>query len=223
MPMSVQENLAKIQQQLSAHKGVRLVAVTKYATLDQMREAFACGLRDFGENKIQDVERKQQALPSEMVEKVRWHFLGHLQRNKVKFTRHRRFHLIHSIDSWALAEKLSLLNQQDQVQQPVLLQVNITRDSQKSGFLEETLLAEFPRLITLPGLVIQGLMTIGPYPVEDALSRACFCRLRDLRRHLAETFDIPLPELSMGMSQDFHHAIECDATIVRIGDRLFAT
>lgn len=219
--MSVKQNLNALMQEVPQDRTVRVVVVTKYATLEQMQDAFEWGIRDFGENKIQDYERKTAQLPPEFVSAVRWHFLGHLQSNKINKTLGNRFDLIHSIDSLELAQKLSNRNEQHRTQQPVLLQVNLTREPQKSGFPEEVLRDTFSHLIQLQGISIQGLMTIGPYTTDAQASKHCFCHLRDLRDQLVHQFGKPLPELSMGMSQDFAHAIECGATIIRIGNRIF--
>jgi PLP dependent protein len=223
MTTCVSRNLDALAQELPAHRPVTLVVVSKYATADQMVEAFRWGVRDFGENRIQDVENKLKELPAEMRTEVRWHFLGHLQRNKAKKAVEMGFHLIHSLDSMALAQKLSVLSQEHSLQQPVLVQLNLTQEPQKTGFSEDALHQIYPQLIALPGLTIQGLMTIGPHPVNVNESKQIFCHLHDLRDRLVQAFGHPLPQLSMGMSQDFQHAIECGATIIRIGNRIFGS
>jgi pyridoxal phosphate enzyme (YggS family) len=197
---------------------IQLVAVTKTATLLQMQDIYALGVHDFGENRIQAIDEKQAWLPSVMRQKIRWHFIGHLQRNKVIRTRYNRFELIHSVDSVALAQKLSQMNVADNTQQRVLLQVNITREPQKTGFSPEDLMAEFPRLLAFSGINIQGLMAIG---VQGGDAQALFSAVRDLRDTLSNVWTYPLPELSMGMSRDVDHAVRCGATIIRIGHRLF--
>ncbi len=214
--MSLSEKYQALLQALPANHAVRVVAVTKYATMAQMMEAYEAGIRDFGENKIQDVEAKIHAFPE-----VRWHMIGHLQKNKAKKAVELGFDLIHSIDSLALAQKVSLYSEALERKQAVLLQVNITREPQKTGFPEEALWRDFPQLMALQGIDIQGLMTIGPYTDEVAQSIACFRHLHDLRDKLKDQFACALPELSMGMSKDFFHAIECGATIIRIGSHLF--
>jgi pyridoxal phosphate enzyme (YggS family) len=215
----IKDNLDTLQQQLPPD--VTLVAVTKYATLEQMIEAYEWGVRDFGENKIQDWERKLVDLPPEVAYGVRWHFLGHLQKNKAKHTVGGKIHLIHSVDSVALAQKLAILNEGAGTRQDVLLQVNISREPQKTGFLEEDLISAFPQIMDLSCLRLQGLMTIAPNTDNAAERHACFSRLHALRDMLSNQFSIPLPHLSMGMSDDFHHAIECGATIIRIGSHIF--
>ncbi len=219
--VSIQANIAQIQSQFPAGREICLVAVSKYTTPQQMIEAYHCGIRDFGENKIQDVIRKKSELPAEIEPKIRWHFLGHLQKNKAVKAIELGFYCIHSVDSLALAQKLSTLALAHGIKQRVLLQVNLTREPQKSGFLEADLAHVFPQLIMLEGLQINGLMTIGPNPPTPEASPAVFCKLKSLRDNLSHESGIALPDLSMGMSQDFHHALKCGATIIRVGNRLF--
>jgi PLP dependent protein len=199
-------------------KAITVVAVSKYATLDQMREAFDAGIRDFGENKVQVALQKQHDLPESIVKQCKWHLLGALQKNKVSKAASGAFDLIHSIDSVALAEKISTTALSKQA---VLLQVNLTREPQKTGFLKETLRAQFSDLLTLPGLKIEGLMCMGPNPPEKRVSTACFQELSALAQELRGRYQIKLPKLSMGMSQDFEFALNSDATIIRVGHHLF--
>lgn len=219
--MSIRQKFHDVLQQLPSDGLVRVVAVTKYATADRMIEAYEAGIREFGENKIQDVEAKFQKLPDEIVRNVRWHMIGHLQKNKAKKAVQLGFSLIHSIDSLELAQKISAACESLNMKQPALLQVNITREPQKTGFLEETLRQEFPQIMGLGGLDIQGLMTIGPHTDDALASIACFGHLHDLRDTLEDQFGHALRELSMGMSKDFNHAIKSGATIIRIGTHLF--
>lgn len=219
--MSIQANVEAIYRQLPAERTVRVVGVSKYATLAQMQDAFDAGLREFGENKVQDAARKMAELPSPMVSTCRWHLLGHLQKNKARKAVSLGFALIHSVDSLALAELLSELSIERGTRQSVLLQLNLTREPQKSGFLLETLRQDYPRILALPGIMVAGLMTMGPHGADHAASKSVFCRLRDLRDDLVAACGHPLPELSMGMSDDYAHALECGATIIRIGNRIF--
>jgi len=214
--MSFAEKYTALLKALPQDHAVRVVVVSKYATLDQMKEAYEAGIRDFGENKIQDVEAKSLVMPG-----IRWHMIGHLQKNKAKKAVELGVCLIHSIDSLALAQKVSDCSEALQRRQPVLLQVNITREPQKTGFLEEVLWRDFPQLMALHGLDVQGLMTVGPHTDDALQSIACFRYLHELRDKLKDQFACALPELSMGMSKDFFHAIESGATIIRIGSHLF--
>lgn len=221
--ISVAENVKTLYQSLPPEKNIRVVAVSKYASIPQMLEAYDAGIQDFGENKIQDLERKIQALPQAFLANVQWHFLGHLQRNKAAKTLTLPIALIHSLDSVALAEKLSALNEANGTCQSVLLQVNLTQEPQKTGFSEEDLFASFSHLVALKGIAIMGLMAMGPHTPNAQESKHYFCHLKELRNNLNMRFGHPLPELSMGMSEDYVHAIECGATIIRVGNRLFAS
>lgn len=219
--MSIQERLAELKKELPTNNPPRLVAVSKYATPAQMMEAYACGIRNFGESRIQDVETKFRTLPPEMVQDCRWHFIGHLQRNKVNKAVALGFHLIHSVDSLRLAEALSAAALTRGIRQAVLLQINLTDETQKSGFSESQIRQEFLRLLELPGLDIRGLMTIGPHTSDEQAVKSTFCELKRLQEQLIEQSGHPMSECSMGMSEDFHHAMQCGATILRIGSRIF--
>lgn len=221
--MSIERNLENIRAKLPGNRQVTLVVVSKYATNEQLLEAYRCGVRDFGENRIQDVERKCNELPDEVVHSIRWHFQGHLQRNKVKKTRHKRFHLIHSVDSTRLAQKLAEDNEANNTIQPVLLQLNLTGDPNKYGFSTIAFQEACDSLLALKGIDVQGLMTIGPYPPEPQACIQCFGQLRALRDEMEQRYNRTLPHLSMGMTQDFEHALECGATIIRIGSGVFGS
>ncbi|MCA9807479.1 MAG: YggS family pyridoxal phosphate-dependent enzyme [Cyanobacteria bacterium HKST-UBA06] len=224
----IESNLNRLQAELAPYPNTTLVAVTKYCTLDQMVAAYQCGLRDFGENKIQDVAAKQPLLLAAGCPDIRWHFIGHLQSNKVNKTKPSQLsvplHLIHSIDSLALAEKLNRAHQSDAHTQAVLLQVNLTGEAQKSGFDEATLLKDYKMLsnpAALPHLAIHGLMAMGPHPADAEASSQCFARLARLRDRLCHDFGALLPHLSMGMSEDYAWALKNGATIIRVGSALF--
>lgn len=185
-----------------------------------MAEAMQAGVTEFGENRVQEALRKQEQLA--YADSIRWHFIGHLQSNKVKQVVG-RFALIHSIDSLSLAAEVSKAALKLQVVQPVLLQVKLAADPSKSGFSPEQLRQEFKRLLDLPGIKIDGLMTITPLTSDEALRKMCFEGLRLLRDELQEVYGVELKELSMGMSQDFAEAIACGSTMVRLGKAVFGS
>jgi hypothetical protein len=191
---------------------VKLVVVSKGRNPDEIRALYTRGIRDFGENRVQEAEEKRRFLPPD----IRWHFIGNLQANKVrKVVGH--FACIHSISSLELALKASALG----IAQDVLLEVNIAQEASKHGMSEEELLRDFSRFAALPNIRIRGLMTMAPLfrrqdTVEIESVRSTFRRARALRDRLN------LSELSMGMSQDFELAIEEGATIVRIGSAVFS-
>jgi len=225
--MTFRDRLAHIQDAIATHaegRPVTLVAVSKYATLAQMEEAYEAGVRHFGENKVQDALAKMEQFSPECLKDTHWHFIGNLQTNKVKKTLG-RFDLIHAVDSVRLADALSTTSLAAGNVQNVLLQVNLSEDVTRHGFLPDALFEVFPEMLSLKGIAVRGLM--GMAPPEASLSgderalKSVFCRLRDVRDQLAEEAKIALPELSMGMTHDFTHALACGATIIRIGNYLF--
>jgi hypothetical protein len=149
-----------------------------------------------------------------------WHFIGHLQTNKVKQAIG-RFSLIQSVDSLHLAQEISRVAAQNDVTQHVLLQVKIADDEAKFGFSAEQLTEVFPQILQLANIQIDGLMTITPLTEDENLWRQCFNGLKQLRDDLEKTHGVSLPELSMGMSGDWQEAITCGATMVRIGRAIF--
>jgi PLP dependent protein len=195
---------------------VRLVAVTKGHPLERAREAAAAGLSDLGESRVQEALAKQAAWPEAP---VRWHLVGHLQRNKARQAVG-RFALIHSLDSVRLADALESAAVASGVVQEVLVEVNVAREPQKSGALPEEAPALAAHAAALPHLAVRGLMTIAPYGATVEEQHRVFRGLRELRDSLA-TSSLDLAVLSMGMSDDFEAAVEEGATMVRLGTILF--
>ena len=170
----------------------------------------------FGESKVQEARAKIPLLPSHL----RWHFIGHLQKNKV---RHALpfFELIHSIDSVDLANQVERIGKEDGLFPRILLQVNVAGEGSKFGFKPEALIESMEQLLELERLSIEGLMTIPPLATDAEKSRPHFARLQSLRSKLEQRFNLKLPHLSMGMSDDFVVGIEEGATLVRIGTKIF--
>lgn len=195
---------------------VRIVAVTKGHPLERAREAVAEGLLDLGENRVQEALGKQAAWPDAP---VRWHMIGHLQRNKVRLVIG-RFALIHSLDSMRLADALDTAAAAAGVVQDVLLEVNAGREPQKTGAMPEEAPLLLAHAARLPHLAVRGLMTIAPDTEDVEVQRRVFRELRLLRESLA-TSSLELAVLSMGMSGDFEVAVEEGATMVRLGTILF--
>lgn len=195
---------------------VRLLAVSKLHPAEAVRALFEAGQREFGENYVQEALAKMDALPAG----VSWHFIGHLQTNKVRNVVG-RFSLLHGVDSLKLARSLHDKAQSQGVLQDVLVQVNLAGEVQKSGILESDLppLAEF--LADGTHLRWRGLMLMPPFFDDPERARPWFARLRTLAETLRARYGLPLPELSMGMTGDFEAAIEEGATLVRIGTRIF--
>jgi pyridoxal phosphate enzyme (YggS family) len=188
-------------------KEVRLVAVTKGRTVEEIREkVLRYGAFPLGESRVQEALKKMELLQAE------WHLVGPLQRNKAKFAP--RFHLIHSLDSLRLAEAREGVGAKAGMRLGVLLEVNLGREPQKHGFLEEELPEALARVREMPHLEVLGLMTVPPMGPEGVV-RPIFRRLSQL----ADRFG--LPERSMGMSQDYEWAVEEGATMVRVGRALF--
>lgn len=183
---------------------VKIVAVTKNHAWPECEFLYKSGARNFGENRIQEALPKMEEAPHD----IDWHFIGNIQSNKINKIG-RRFKLIHSVDSYDIAKKISDYSPEKQA---ILLQVNIAH---KHGLTPETLAAEFNQFKTLPNLDIQGLMTMAPQSTEEEI-RNTFRELRNLRDSLN------LKELSMGMSDDWRIAVEEGATIIRLGNYLFS-
>lgn len=195
---------------------VRLVAVSKLHPAEAVRVLYEAGQREFGENYVQEAEAKMAVLPPD----ISWHFIGHLQTNKVRNVVG-RVSLIHGVDSLKLARSLHERAVARNVVQDVLVQVNLAGEGSKSGILEADLppLAEF--LAGAANLRWRGLMLMPPLFDDPEGARPWFARLRGLAEALRAGFGLPLPELSMGMTGDFEAAIEEGATLVRIGTRIF--
>ena len=222
--MSLAENIESIQQRIRAACGragrapesVTLLAVSKTHPPETIREAVNCGQLLFGENKIQEAKAKIPLCPG----KCRWHFIGHLQSNKVRDAVE-LFQMIQGVDSLALAREISRRCEQAAKRMPVLLEVNVAGEASKFGYAPERLLAELAELNALPKIEIHGLMAIPPFVTDPEKARPYFKRLRELKEQAEQVLGAPLPQLSMGMSGDFEVAIEEGATMVRVGTALF--
>jgi pyridoxal phosphate enzyme (YggS family) len=195
-------------------QGVTLVAVTKTHGPEAIESAWEAGLRDVGENRVQEALKKMDAVRSV----VRWHLIGHLQRNKAKHVT--RFDLVHSIDSSRLADVVNEIGCQSSHPIDVLLQVNVVGEETKGGFSLETLPAEGERMHALTGLRVRGIMTMAPFDADESALRRVFTGARDARTVLIGVGH-NATELSMGMSNDFEVAVEEGATMVRLGTILF--
>ena len=217
--MGVTANLARINEEL-AGKQVRLIAVTKKAETSQMEEAFGLGVTEFGENRIQDALAKREKLSPSLVQNAKWHFIGHLQTNKVKQAVG-NFSLIHSVDSLKLAREISRVASSRGMTQAILLQVKLAEDADKSGFSKNELLSQFDEISKLPNLRVEGLMTITPLTDDPSIRKQCFTGLSQLRSELEASHGVSLKELSMGMTNDWQEAVDCGATMIRLGRAIF--
>ena len=197
---------------------VKLVAVSKTFPAEAVMEVYRMGQRLFGENRAQEMVEKSTLLPKD----IEWHFIGRLQRNKVKYIIDKAA-MIHSVDSVPLAEEISRQAVMKRIDMPVLIQMNLGGEESKAGFGEQELQRGLTDIAALPGLRIMGLMTIGPYFNEPEDARPLFRRMNELKEEAA-SWAVPGTEmrfLSMGMSHDFTIAIEEGADIVRVGSSIF--
>ncbi len=215
--MGIKENFLKLQNEIS---GVRIVAVSKYVNVEKIKEAYDAGIRNFGENKFQDAEKKRSQLPKEIDKNITWHFLGHVQTNKIrKITGN--FHYIHSVDSLKVAEVLSQTALSKKIKQKILIQVNVAEEKTKYGFSVNEIKENFEKILNMDSLEIAGLMTMAPFTENEKILRKVFIGLRELKNQLQTEYKINIPELSMGMSNDYKIACEEGSTIVRIGQAIF--
>lgn len=218
---TIGDTIAKVRQRIRdaaqsagrAPQSVALLAVSKTKPATQLREAFAEGLRDFGENYLQEALGKQQALADLPLV---WHFIGPIQSNKTRALAE-HFDWVHSVDRLKIAERLSAQRPAHLPPLNICLQVNISEEPSKSGCLPEEVPALAAAIAALPGLRLRGLMAIPAPSTDPAVQRAAFARLRQLQAALP----LPLDTLSMGMSDDLEAAIAEGATWVRVGSALF--
>ncbi|MBW4673151.1 MAG: YggS family pyridoxal phosphate-dependent enzyme [Desmonostoc geniculatum HA4340-LM1] len=218
MNSSICERIVTIQSSLPT--SVRLIAVSKQVSAEAIRSAYAAGIRDFGESRIQEAAVKQAQLQD--LSDITWHFIGHLQSNKAKKAIE-QFQWIHSVDNLKLAVRLDQLAQELGVSPQVCLQVKILPDPNKSGWSVAELLADLPALNQCKTLQIQGLMTIPPSGLDDPEILSVFNRCRELAKEIQEQnwSHIKMQHLSMGMSGDYELAVQAGATMVRLGTILF--
>ena len=222
--MGVAENLERVRERVTqavskagrSAGDVELVAITKTHPAEKVREAVEAGHTLFGESRVQEARAKIPELSSTL----RWHFVGHLQKNKIRQALP-LFELFHGVDSLRLAQEMNRIAAQEGGHPRVLLEVNVAGEGSKFGFKAETLRAEMEPLLELSRLSIEGLMCIPPLANESEASRKFFVQLRELRDSLQKEFDMKLPQLSMGMTQDFWIAVEEGATLVRVGTAIF--
>lgn len=221
--IDVQQNIAAIRQHIPS--GVTLVCVSKFHTAETIMQAYDAGERDFGESRVQELLLKQQALPSD----IRWHFIGHLQTNKVRqivpFV-----HMIHSVDSMRLLEVINREAEKIGRRVKVLLEVHVAKEETKSGFMPEEILSIANSLIAsspnslYPWVEICGIMGMATNTDDQAEWRRCFREIKSIEQQLlnhSELLNNSAPQISMGMSDDYLVAIEEGSTMVRIGSSIF--
>jgi pyridoxal phosphate enzyme (YggS family) len=221
---SIAENLERVRAQIAEAtkrsgrkiKDVDLVTITKTHPAEKVREAMEVGQTLFGESRVQEARAKIPELPSSL----RWHFVGHLQKNKIRYALP-LFELFHGIDDVDLAQQIERVAAEEGMYPRVLLEVSVAGEGSKFGFQPNKLREQMEELLALPQVTMEGLMCIPPLAKEAEHSRKYFVRLRELRDALEKEFAVKLPHLSMGMTSDYLVAVEEGATLVRVGSAIF--
>ena len=224
--MGVCENYRAIEEKVEKaclragrkREDVTLIAVSKTKPVSMIHELLPLGVRDFGENKVQELTEKEELLPKD----IRWHMIGHLQRNKVKYVVGKAC-MIHSVDSLRLAEEISKEALKKQISVPILVEVNVAGEESKFGVSVQEAPFLVEQICRLPGIEVKGLMTIAPYVEDPEENRIVFRNLRKLSVDIGgKNFDnVTMNVLSMGMTGDYEVAIEEGATHVRVGTGIF--
>lgn len=213
----VEEQIRSVRAHIPA--GVTLVCVSKFHPVEAIREAYEAGERDFGESRVQELQKKVPALPAD----IRWHFIGHLQTNKVRDLLKLRPYLIQSVDSERLLQVINDEAAKQGFVQDVLLEVHVAREESKTGFSPEEI-SNLKSQITnhkYPNISILGLMCMATNTEDEAEIRRCFSEAKEIQKTLNNLNNLSTPVLSMGMSDDYRIAIECGSTMVRIGSTIF--
>lgn len=223
---ALQENLARVQENIKkaclkvgrSPYEVTLIAVSKTKPVSMLETVYQAGMREFGENKVQELVDKYEALPKD----IHWHMIGHLQRNKVKYVVDKAC-LIHSVDSLRLAEEISRIARQKQVEAQILVEVNIAGEESKFGMTSQEAVSLVSQIAALPGIHVQGLMTIAPFVEDPEENRMYFRKMKELSVDISSKNidNVCMDILSMGMTGDYMVAIEEGATMVRVGTGIF--
>ena len=222
----IRENIANVNETIytackrvkRSQDDVTLIAVSKTKPVEMLMEAYEAGVRDFGENYIQELIDKIPQLPSD----IRWHMIGHLQRNKVKYIID-KVSLIHSVDSLRLAEEISAQAIKKNVEADILVEVNVAQEESKFGTFSSDVFALVEQISKLPAIHVKGLMTIAPFVDDPEENRKYFRKLKQLSVDIAakNIDNISMNILSMGMTGDYVVAVEEGATFVRVGTGIF--
>lgn len=220
------ENLQEVEQKIKeackkanrAREDITLIAVSKTKPVSMLKEVYDLGIRDFGENKVQELSEKYPQMPSD----VRWHMIGHLQRNKVKQVIDKAA-LIHSVDSVRLAETIEAEAAKKNIIVNILVEVNVAEEESKFGLKVDEVIPAVEQIAALPHIRVQGLMTIAPFVENPEENRTVFARLQKLSVDIAEKNidNVSVDILSMGMTNDYQVAIEEGATMIRVGTGIF--
>lgn len=216
---TIKNNLLQIQEEIAPCKP-RIIAVTKYFDEEAMIAAYNAGLRDFGESRVIEASAKIANLPEEVRMNSTFHFIGHLQTNKVKQAI-KVFEYIHSVDSVKLAQCISQHAQEIGKVQKILVQINNACEEQKFGFSKEEIFECFEQILNLKAIEVVGVMNMAPLGIAEEEIRKLFSEIIQIRNDLEKEFNCKLGEISMGMSQDYKIAAQTGSTMLRIGRKLF--
>ena len=219
MDNTVRQNLLRIQEEIAPYPP-NIIAVTKYFDESAMINAYNAGLRNFAESRVIEAIEKINNLPADVKNNSKFHFIGHLQTNKVKKVIG-HFDYIHSVDSYKLAKVISDEACHAEKVQKILLQVNNANEEQKFGFSKEEIFEVFNSIKELPNIEICGLMNMAPLGAQEEELNYLFEDILQIKLRLEKEFNYKLKELSMGMSQDYKIAVKHGATMLRIGRKLF--
>ena len=224
--MDIKENLQQVEENICAacrragrpREEVALIAVSKTKPVEMLREAYDMGIREFGENKVQEMCEKIEELPAD----IHWHMIGHLQTNKVRYLIGKTA-LIHSVDSLHLAQEIERLAAKADTTEDVLIEVNIAEEESKFGIQKEAVMELVQKIAVMPHLHIRGLMTIAPYVEDPEENRNYFREIKQLSVDIGgkNIDNVDMDVLSMGMTGDYMVAIEEGATMVRVGTGIF--
>ena len=217
----IQEQLAHVEERSGRDRSeVTLIAVSKTKPIEDLKEAYRCGMRYFGENKVQEITEKYPQMPAD----VKWHMIGHLQRNKVRYIVD-KVDMIHSVDSLRLAQTIQAEAEKKQVTVPILLEVNVAGEESKFGLSVEGTIPLAEQISTMKNIHIQGLMTIAPYVDDPEENRWVFRELKKISVDIKEKNidNVDMYVLSMGMTGDYEVAIEEGATMIRVGTGIFGS
>ena len=215
----VKLNLGTIKENI-AHYNAKIIAVTKYFGLKAIKAGYEAGIRDFAESRALESIEKIKQLPDEIRENSTFHFIGHLQSNKAdKVVKY--FDVIHSVDSLKIASAISKQACSLNKRKKILLQVNNAGEEQKSGYTKDKLREDMQNILNLENIEVIGLMNMAPFGANEEELNRLFGDIRMFRDELEKEFKISLPELSMGMSDDYRVAVRNGATMIRIGRKLF--
>ncbi len=215
----IRRNFLQIQEEIAPYS-LNIIAVTKYFDESAMEAAYKAGLRNFGESRAVEAVEKIRQLPDEVRNNSKFHFIGHLQTNKVKKVVG-VFDLIHSVDSLKLAEVISDEALKHGKVQDILLQLNNAGEEQKFGYSKEALFEDFPKITALKGVKVKGIMNMAPLGADEKTLETLFTNVVSVRDELQNKFGCELKDISMGMSQDYKIAARCGSTMLRIGRKLF--